>query len=121
MLPFLTQTSTQNVLKLCFPQQQKEVEKTITCFIKIQSETMKMTWNVRLFIFSMICNFSKRAGFTVLQIISTYSTVLSLLPLLCSHANLTLKFHQKNSYLNERWVFIGRFKVGSLPRMIKKC
>ena len=27
---------------------------------------------------------------------------------------------QKNSYLNEGWHFIGRFKVGSLPRKINK-
>ena len=37
-----------------FPQQQKGVEKTVICFIKIQSGNMKMT----LFIFCMICNFS---------------------------------------------------------------
>ena len=37
--------------------------------------------------------------------------VLSLLPFLCSHSNLTLKLHLKNSYLNEGWLFIGRFKV----------
>ena len=30
----------------------------------------------------------------------------------------TLKLHQKNSYLNEGQLFIDRFKVGSLPRMI---
>ena len=47
-----------------------------------------------------------------------------LLPLLCNHGNLTLKLHQKirkNSYLNEGWLLIGRFKVGSLPRMINKA
>ena len=27
---------------------------------------------------------------------------------------------EKKNYLNEGWLFIGRFKVGSLPRMIKK-
>ena len=46
--------------------------------------------------------------------------VLSLLPLLFNHGNLTLILHQKSSYNNERWLFIGRFKVGSLPRMINK-
>ena len=30
---------------------------TIICFIKIQSEIIKITWSVRLFIFCMICNF----------------------------------------------------------------
>ena len=28
------------------------------CFVKAQSENMKMTWNIRLFIFGIICNFS---------------------------------------------------------------
>ena len=40
-------------------------EKTMICFIKIQSENMKMTWNIGLFIFCMIYNFSKCDGFTV--------------------------------------------------------
>ena len=46
-------------------------EETMICFIKIQSEKMKMTWNIRLFIFCMIYKFSKCDGFTFLQIIST--------------------------------------------------
>ena len=44
----------------------KKVEKTMICFIKIQSENIKMTWNIRLFIFYMIYNFYKCDGFTVL-------------------------------------------------------
>ena len=44
--------------------------------------------------------------------------VLSLLPLIFNLGNLTLTLHQKkNRYLNEGWLFIGRFKVGSLLRM----
>ena len=36
----------------------------------------------------------------------------------CSYDNLTLKLHQeKHSYPDERWLFIGRFKVGSVPAM----
>ena len=50
---------TQKFLKVCFPQQQKAVERTLICFIKIQSGNMKMNWSIRLFIFCMICNFSK--------------------------------------------------------------
>ena len=46
--------------------------------------------------------------------------VISLLPILCHHDSLTLKFHQKNSYFNEGWLFVGRFKVGSLPRMMNE-
>ena len=43
------------------------------------------------------------------------------LPLLCNHDNLTLKLHhQKNSYLDEGCLFIGRLKVGSVPGMISK-
>ena len=34
--------------------------------MKIQPENMKMTWNITLFAFCMICNFSKCDGFTVL-------------------------------------------------------
>ena len=49
--------------KTCFPQQQKGVEETMICFTKIQSENMKMTWNIRFFIFCMICNFFKCDGF----------------------------------------------------------
>ena len=34
----------------------------------------------------------------------------------CSYDNLTLKVHQeKRSYPGETWLFIGRFKVGSVP------
>ena len=50
----------------------------------------------------------------------SYGEVLSLRPLHCKHGNMTLKFHQKNSYLNEGWLSAGRLKVGSLPRMINK-
>ena len=48
------------------------------------------------------------------------SVVLNLSPLLWNYGNLTLKLHQKNSYLNEGLLFVGRFKVGRFPRMINK-
>ena len=58
------------------------------------------------------------------------SVVARLLPLLCNHGNLILKLYmyiyiyiyisEKNSDLNEGCLFIGRLKVGSLPRMINK-
>ena len=48
----------------------KGMEETMICFIKIQSENMKMTWNISLFIFCMIYICSKCDGFTVLWIIS---------------------------------------------------
>ena len=50
--------------EICYPQQ-KGVKETKIYFIKVQSEKMKMTWNIRLFIFCMICNFFKCDGFTV--------------------------------------------------------
>ena len=37
---------------------------------KVQSENVKMTSNIRLFIICVIYNFSKCGGFKVLQIIS---------------------------------------------------
>ena len=41
--------------------------KNMICSIKIHSEKMKIkTYNIRLFIFYMFCNFSKCDGFTVL-------------------------------------------------------
>ena len=49
-----------------------------------------------LFIFCMICNFSKCDGIIIIceQYLSDI-LVLNLLPLLCNHGNLTLKLHQK--------------------------
>ena len=44
----------------------KGVEETMICFIKIQSEDVKMTWNFTLFIFCMIYSFSKCDDLTVL-------------------------------------------------------
>ena len=45
--------------------------------------------------------------------------VVILLSFLCNYDNLTLKLHQeKRSYHDERWLFTGRFKVGSVPGVI---
>ena len=41
-------------------------EEAMICFIKFQSEKKKMNWNIRLFIFCMIYNFSRCDGLTVL-------------------------------------------------------
>ena len=47
-----------------------------------------------------------------------YGMVVILLSFLCNYDNLTLKLHQeKQSYPDEGWIFIGRFKVGSVPGM----
>ena len=105
----------------------KRVEETIICFIKIHSENIKMTWNINLFklfyFLCMICSFFKCDGFTVLWIISIKSVILHLLSFICNHGNFTLKLYASEKiarYLNKGWRFIGRFKVGSLPRMKKK-
>ena len=45
-----------------FHQMQKGVEEIVIYFIRIQSENMNMAWNIRLFIFCMICNFFKCDG-----------------------------------------------------------
>ena len=45
-----------------------------------------------------------------------YGMVVISLSFLCNYDNLTLKiYHEKRSYPDERWLFIGRFKVGSVP------
>ena len=45
-----------------------------------------------------------------------YGIAVMLLSFLCNYGNLTLKLHQeKRIYPDERWLFIVRFKVGSLP------
>ena len=47
-----------------------------------------------------------------------YGMVVILLSFLCNYDNLTLKLHQeKRSNPDEGWLFIGRFKVGSVPGM----
>ena len=98
------------------------------CFIKIQSENIKMTWNInlfKLFYFCMICNFLKCGSFTVLWIISIKSSGIKFIdsplqPWQFDTKIISYSYIRENSYLNEGWLFIGRFKVGSLPRMINK-
>ena len=47
-----------------------------------------------------------------------YDMVVILLYFFYNYDNLTLKLHQeKRRYPDEGWLFIGRFKVGSVPRM----
>ena len=48
----------------------KGVQETMICFMKVESENMKTTWNISLFIFSMICNYTNCDGFAVLWVIS---------------------------------------------------
>ena len=46
--------------------------------------------------------------------------LLILLLLFCNHDNLIQNYTRKNSYLDEGWLFIGSFKVGSAPGIINK-
>ena len=83
---------------------------------------MKMTWNINLFTFSVICIFSECDGFTVLSIISIKFCGIKFIRYLV-FANMVIwheNYIRQNGYLNEVWLLIGRFKVGSLPRMINK-
>ena len=45
-----------------------------------------------------------------------YGMVVILLSFLCNYDNLTLKLnHETHSYTDVRYLFIGRFQVGSVP------
>ena len=79
-------------------------------FIKIQSENMKMTWNISLFIFCMICNFSECDGFTVLWIISIKYCGIKFI-------TSSLQPWQFDTKIISEKI---RFKVGSLPRTINQ-
>ena len=47
-----------------------------------------------------------------------YAVIVILLSFLCNYDNLTLILNQENdSYTDEGWIFIGRFKVGSIPEI----
>ena len=47
-----------------------------------------------------------------------YGMVVILLSFLCNYDNLILKLHQeKRTYPDKGWLFISRFKVGSVPGM----
>ena len=65
-------------------------------FSKVSPENMMITWNIRLFIFCMICSSLKYKGFTVYE----------------------NKFETEK--YDEGWLFVGRFKVGSVLGMINK-
>ena len=53
-----------------FPARQNGWEEVMNFSIKIQSENMKMTWNISLFPFGMIAIFLNLMVFTILEIIS---------------------------------------------------
>ena len=58
-------------------------------------------------------NFSWCGGYDLHR---SYGMVIILLSFPCNYDNLTLKLHhEKHSYPDERYLFIGRFKAGSVP------
>ena len=62
----ITYSPRQHSFKNLFLPTAEKGGETMICFIKIQSKNMYMTWNIRFFIFCMICSFFKCDGFTVL-------------------------------------------------------
>ena len=64
MPQYLIQNSRKDYLKIM--KIMKGGAENYDLLIKIQSEIMKMTSNIKLFIFCMIYNFSKCDGFTAL-------------------------------------------------------
>ena len=65
------------------------------CIIKIQSDKMKITWTISLFIFCMIYYFCKCDGYTVLWIIFIKLCLVKFVASACNRGKLTLKLHQK--------------------------
>ena len=80
---------------------------------------MHMGILVALYFFKVDCqkrglNFSWWGDMTSIE--TMVCRVVILLSFLCNYDNLTLKLHhEKHSYPDERYLFIGRFKVGSVP------
>ena len=84
----------------------KGVEKKMICFIKIQSESKKMTWNISLFIFCMIY-----ICFTVLWIICN-SVVWSLLPFLRKYRQIqSWNFIKNDKYRNVSPIYISTYLI----------
>ena len=107
--------------KICFSQHQKGVEKTMIYFIKIQSEDMQMTWDISFLVFVGFVIFWNVMALQFCKWYLPCSMVLTLLVLLCNHGNLIIKLHQKkNGYCDEGWLFIGSFKIGSVPGILNK-
>ena len=79
--------------KICFPRQQKRMEKTVIGFFRIQSENIKLIWNVRFFVFCLIYNCLIMIALQFCKQYLSYRMVLTLLLLLCNPNNLILELH----------------------------
>ena len=84
------------------PNNRKGCRKLWFVLSNFNKKNMKMTWNIRVFVFHMICYFFKCNGLTkFLRFCKNniyrikYAIVLILLFLLCNHDNLILKLYQK--------------------------
>lgn len=95
---------TEFFLRICFPSVERGQGETMIYFTKIQSENMTMTWNISLFIFSVICNFFRCDDFLIIK----HSQHCMVLILLFStlEPNVTLKLHKKNSYFDDKDGFL---------------
>ena len=119
--------------KNLFPKQQKGVQETIICFIKIQSENMKMAQGIKLFISASQLEeqsrkqskviFQMRCFYNFVSNISTIQYCINFIVSLCNRNNFILNLYQIKYYFDEGRLFIGRFKIESVPEMInkKKC
>ena len=117
---FPTQNSMENFLKICVTQQQKGWRKLWVALSKFNRKIWRWLGTLGYLFslwFAIFLNVMTLPFYIYVYHIA--SVVLSLLLVLCNHDNLALKLHQK-SYLNEGWLFIGKFKIGSSPRMISK-
>ena len=66
----ITHSSRQHSFENLFPPTAERGGGSDDLLTEIQSENMSMTWNIRFFMFCMICNLIKCDGITVLYIIS---------------------------------------------------
>ena len=113
-------TFLENALNLCIftdapvPHSKLQVE-----FYKNLFPPRRKGWR-KLWLGLALSKFNQKIWRWLETLVYLYFVWFVIFPLLCNHGNLTQKLYQKNSYLNEGWHFIGRSKVGNLPRMINK-
>ena len=85
-----------NILsRICFPQQQKLVEKTKICLSKFSQKIWRWLGTSGLLHFVWFTIFSYVIALQFCKWYLSYSMALNLLILLCNHDNLILKLHQK--------------------------
>ena len=107
--------------KFVFPKTERVVR---TYDLLYQNSIRKYVDNLEHWLISICydCNFSKCDGFSYNYVINIYQLVSDWLYylFLATMVIWNYNYSRKYSYLNEGWLFIGRFKVRNLPRMINK-